>query len=113
MKKENSLKKSYEFESIISKRKSVGCSSLAIYYQNNNYGYARVGISCGKRIGNAVVRNRTKRQVRSLLDQHLDYKTSRDYIVIVRNKFLEQNFENNNRDIKYLLEKINKLNKEK
>ena len=108
MKKENSLKKSFEFESIIKKRKSVGCSSLAIYYQNNNYGYARVGISCGKRIGNAVIRNRTKRQVRSLLDQHLDYKASKDYIVIVRNKFLEQDFETNLKDFKYLLSKLNK-----
>ena len=112
MKKIYSIKKSQEFQTIIENKKSVGCASLAIYYKNNDYGYARVGISCGKRIGNAVIRNRTKRQVRSLIDQNLNFKTSRDYIVIVRNKFLEQDFESNNKDLVYLLEKIKKFNKE-
>ena len=108
MKKENSLKKNQDFQKILEKKQSVGCSTLVIYYLKNELDYARVGISCGKRLGNAVIRNRTKRQVRALLDVSLNYKNNMDYIVIVRNKFLEQNYENNLRDIKYLLEKINK-----
>lgn len=113
MKKENSLKKNQDFQKILEKKQSVGCSTLVIYYLKNELDYARVGISCGKRLGNAVIRNRTKRQVRALLDVSLNYKNNMDYIVIVRNKFLEQNYENNLRDIKYLLEKINKNLKEK
>ena len=113
MKKEYRIKKTQEFQSVIEKRQSVGCSTLVIYYQKNNLGYTRVGISSGKKVGNAVIRNRTKRQVRSILVDLLDFNKSIDYIVIVRNKFLEQSFENKNRDFKYLLEKINKkLNKE-
>ena len=113
MKKENSLKKNQDFQKILEKKQSVGCSTLVIYYLKNELDYARGGISCGKRLGNAVIRNRTKRQVRALLDVSLNYKNNMDYIVIVRNKFLEQNYENNLRDIKYLLEKINKNLKEK
>lgn len=113
MKKENSLKKNQDFQKILEKKQSVGCSTLVIYYLKNELDYARVGISCGKRLGNAVIRNRTKRQVRALLDVSLNYKNNMDYIVIVRNKYLEQNYENNLRDIKYLLEKINKNLKEK
>ena len=112
MKKENSLKKNKDFQKILEKRQSVGCSTLVIYYLKNELTYTRVGISCGKRIGNAVIRNRTKRQVRALLDSILDLNLSIDYIVIVRNKFLEQNYEKNLRDAKYLLEKINKNLKE-
>ncbi len=113
MKKEYRIKKTQDFQSIIEKKQSVGCSTLVIYYQKNNLGYTRVGISSGKKVGNAVIRNRTKRQIRSLIDNLFDFTLSRDYIVIVRNKFLENNFENNNRDLKYLLEKINKkINKE-
>jgi len=112
MKKENSLKKNKDFQKIIENRQSVGCSTLVIYYLKNNLEYARVGISCSKKIGNAVIRNRTKRQVRSLLDSTLNLNTSIDYIVIVRNKFLEQEYEKNLKDIKYLLEKINKIYKE-
>lgn len=108
MKKENSVKKSKDFQKIIENKQSVGCSTLVIYFLKNNLGYTRVGISSGKRIGNAVIRNRTKRQIRSLIDETFDMNLPIDYIVIVRNKFLEQNYENNLRDFKYLLEKINK-----
>ena len=108
MKKENSLKKNKDFQKIIENRQSVGCSTLVIYYLKNNLEYARVGISCSKKIGNAVIRNRTKRQVRALLDSLINYEKSMDLIVIVRNKFLEQDYENNLKDLKYLLDKINK-----
>ena len=113
MKKENCLKKNEDFQNVIEKKQSVGCSTLVIYYLENDLGYSRIGISSGKRIGNAVIRNRTKRQVRALIDATFDKNLSRDYIVVVRNKFLEQNYENNLKDIKYLLEKINKRLKEK
>ncbi len=112
MKKEYRVKKSKEFQEIIENKRSVGCSTLVIYYKKNELNYTRVGISSGKRLGNAVIRNRTKRQVRSLLDLTLDFNKSIDYVIIVRNKFLEQNFESNLRDLKYLLEKINKKNEE-
>ena len=81
---------------------------MVIYYLKNELNYTRVGISSGKKVGNAVIRNRTKRQVRALLDSLINYEKSMDLIVIVRNKFLEQDYENNLKDLKYLLDKINK-----
>ena len=108
MKKENSLKKNKDFQKILEKRQSVGCSTLVIYYLKNEFDYARIGISSGKRLGNAVIRNRTKRQVRSIIDLTFDKNRSLDIIVIVHNKFLEQDFENNLKDFKYLLSKLNK-----
>ena len=108
MKKENSVKKNQDFQKILEKKQSVGCSTLVIYYLKNELNYTRVGISSGKKVGNAVIRNRTKRQVRALLDSLINYEKSMDLIVIVRNKFLEQDYENNLKDLKYLLDKINK-----
>ena len=108
MKKENSLKKNQDFQKILETKQSVGCSTLVIYYLKNELNYTRVGISSGKKVGNAVIRNRTKRQVRALLDSLINYEKSMDLIVIVRNKFLEQDYENNLKDLKYLLDKINK-----
>ena len=61
MKKENSLKKEQDFQKVIKSKKSVRCKSFVIYYLKNEFDYARIGISAGKRIGNAVIRNRTKR----------------------------------------------------
>ena len=108
MKKIYSLKKNKDFQNIIKSKQSVGCSTLVIYYLKNGLNYTRVGISSGKKVGNAVIRNRTKRQVRALLDSLINYEKSMDLIVIVRNKFLEQDYENNLKDLKYLLDKINK-----
>ena len=68
MKKIYSLKKNKDFQNIIKSKQSVGCSTLVIYYLKNELNYTRVGISSGKKVGNAVIRNRTKRQVRALLD---------------------------------------------
>ena len=108
MKKIYSLKKNKDFQNIIKSKQSVGCSTLVFYYLKNELNYTRVGISSGKKVGNAVIRNRTKRQVRALLDSLINYEKSMDLIVIVRNKFLEQDYENNLKDLKYLLDKINK-----
>ena len=108
MKKIYSLKKNKDIQNIIKSKQSVGCSTLVIYYLKNELNYTRVGISSGKKVGNAVIRNRTKRQVRALLDSLINYEKSMDLIVIVRNKFLEQDYENNLKDLKYLLDKINK-----
>ena len=108
MKKIYSLKKNKDFQNVIKSKQSVGCSTLVIYYLKNELNYTRVGISSGKKVGNAVIRNRTKRQVRALLDSLINYEKSMDLIVIVRNKFLEQDYENNLKDLKYLLDKINK-----
>ena len=94
MKKENSLKKAMDFQKVIDTRQSVGCKSFVIYYLKNEFDYARIGISSGKRLGNAVIRNRTKRQIREIIDKCVDYSLARDLIVIVRNKFIEQEFEN-------------------
>ena len=108
MKKENSLKKEQDFQKIIKAKKSVGCKSFVIYYLKNELDYARIGISAGKRIGNAVIRNRTKRQVRSIIDSTFNKNQNIDIIVIVRNQFLKQDYETNLKDFKYLLNKINK-----
>jgi ribonuclease P protein component len=108
MKKENSLKKAMDFQKVIDTRQSVGCKSFVIYYLKNEFDYARIGISSGKRLGNAVIRNRTKRQVRAIIDSTFNKEQNLDMIVIVRNKFLEQDYETNLKDFKYLLNKINK-----
>ena len=108
MKKENSLKKNQDFQKVIKSKQSVGCKSFVIYYLKNEFDYARIGISAGKRIGNAVIRNRTKRQVRAIIDSTFNKEENLDMIVVVRDKFLEQDYETNLKDFKYLLNKINK-----
>ena len=87
MKKKYIVKHQYDFDRIIKKRKRKQNSSFVIYSENNNLPYARYGISVGKKLGNAVFRNRKKRQIRSIIDNlEKSYLKKQDYIIILREK---------------------------
>ena len=108
MKLQYRLKKNEDFQKVIKQKKSIACPTLLLYYANNNLGYPRVGISVSKRLGGAVTRNKIKRQLRMIVSTSIDYEESKDYIVIVRNPFVNAEYANNERDFKYLLNKIEK-----
>lgn len=65
MKKRYRIKKEKEFQAIIQKKQSFANRNFVVYIaQNGDEDHFRVGISVGKKIGNAVMRNRVKRQIR-------------------------------------------------
>ena len=68
--------------------------------------YARVGISVGKKLGNAVVRNKIKRQVRMMVDEIFDFTEKFDTIIIVRPKYHEENYGNNKKGLERLKKKV-------
>ena len=84
MKKTEIIKKSYEFSKIINKRKAIKNKYFSIFYQTNqekNY----YGISVPKKTGNAVTRNKIKRQTKSIIDNNkISIPKSYDYVIIVR-----------------------------
>ena len=53
-----------------------------------------------------VIRNKIKRQVRMIVKETINLDDNYDYIVIVRNKFLDLNFTSNLKEFNYLYEKI-------
>ena len=62
----------------------------------NERGYTRVGISVSKKLGNAVVRSRIKRQIRAICDSVIQYdKQALDIVIIARNEFLGKKFSDN------------------
>lgn len=70
MKKAYRIKKNEEFQDIIQNGKSFANRELVIYYKEKpNQEHFRVGISVGKKLGNAVKRNRVKRCIRESFRQ--------------------------------------------
>ena len=84
MKKKYRVKKADEFQTIIEHRKFVSCPSLVLYVKARKEDQSRIGISVGKKLGNAVVRNKTKRQVRMMFQEIYDFNENFDGILIVR-----------------------------
>ena len=80
MKKKYRIKKNEEFQAIIKKKKSIANQKYVIYYRNNNE-HLKVGISVSKKLGNAVVRNKIKRQMRMMVQQVFDKTQKKDFII--------------------------------
>lgn len=106
MKKKNILKKSIDFDRIIKKNKSYKYKDYIIYVEKvEDYTY-HFGLSVGKKIGNAVTRNKIKRQLKTIIDKN-NYENGINCIIIVRKGLLEKSFSEKEND---LIEAFKKLN---
>ena len=106
MKKEYRIKKNEEFASIIGNKHSKNSAAFVVYYVDKKLDKTRVGISVSKKLGNAVERNRIKRQVREMIRSIIDFENcSKDLIVIVRKTYLERDFMANKNDLEILIKK--------
>ena len=95
MKKINIVKENRIFNDIIKNGKQYKNKNLVLYTKNNSSNkYYRFGISVGKKVGNAVIRNKLKRQMRMIIDLNKKYyENDKDYIIIVRKNCLNCSFE--------------------
>ena len=64
-----SLCKNYEFQRAYTKGKSFVGSVVVTYVRKNRTGVTQVGITTSKKIGNAVMRNRSRRVIREAFRQ--------------------------------------------
>ena len=106
MKKKFRVKKAGEFQTIIQHKKFVSCPSFVFYVMERSQENSRIGISVGKKLGNAVVRNKIKRQVRMMFQEMYDFDEKFDGILIVRQKYLDQSYANNKKDLERLIKKV-------
>lgn len=86
MKKIYRIKKEKEFKVIIQKKKSFANRNFVIYISDKvDQPHFRVGLSVGKRVGNAVMRNKVKRLMReSLRALEKDIPSNYNLILIAR-----------------------------
>lgn len=106
MKKKFRIKRSDEFQEIINHRKFMRSKSFVIYTKIKKEEHARIGISVPKKIGNAVVRNKTKRQIREMIRNHEIFEGNLDVILIVKANYLRDTYEDNQKDLEKLLKQV-------
>jgi ribonuclease P protein component len=75
--------------------------------QKNAKDFCRLGLTVSKTVGNAVVRNRAKRQLREAFRELISFaKNHRDYIIIARKEIAGSNFEKIISDLKFCITRI-------
>lgn len=108
MKKINIIKESRDFEKIIKNNKSFRTKYFYIYKQIHEENIYHFGLSVGKKIGNAVRRNKVKRQIREIISQN-DYQKNFDCIIIIKKEINDADFKKIKEDLNFALEKLNMI----
>jgi len=83
MRKERSLRRSKDFAAVRKHGRSRADSILVLLTRRNALEVSRIGFSVGKRTGNAVMRNRTKRRLREAV-REVGVQGGWDVVIIAR-----------------------------
>lgn len=114
MKKLYIVKNQYDFDRIIKKGHCKKNKSFIIYFETNHLPYSRFGISVGKKLGNAVYRNKMKRKIRSIVDNSKKlYIKEQDYIIILRRSGKDLDYTSLNQELTSLLYEKERIKNEK
>ena len=90
MRRYEMVKSHEEFNEIINKGKKISNKYMVVFFLPKDFEKPNFGIAVGKKIGNAVVRNKLKRQMRNIVDNFkFSYSNSKDYIIIIRKNCLD------------------------
>lgn len=83
----NSICENRDYKRIYSRGKSIVTPQLVIYISKNRQKNLRVGITTGKKIGNAVLRNRARRIIREAVRELSPrIKPGNDLVFVARGK---------------------------
>jgi ribonuclease P protein component len=83
----NRLSRSRDFDAVYRHGRSVSTRFLTLYWfqREESVGDPRLGFAVPKAVGNAVVRNRIKRQLREIVRVKLQGRPpTNDYVLVVR-----------------------------
>lgn len=110
MKKSFRIKKNEEFQKVFKNGKSVANRQFVVYsLEKKDQQHFRIGLSIGKKIGNAVMRNQVKRYVRqSFLELKDEVKSEYDYVIIARVPAAKLDFHETKKSLEHVL-KVGKV----
>lgn len=83
----STLKNDYEFRRAYGRGKNAVSAGLVVYCLKRKKGGIRVGITTGKKVGNAVARNRARRLIREAIRQcENDIRGNWDIVLVARTR---------------------------
>ncbi len=112
MKKKNIIKKSEDFNRIISKRNGkVG--KYYIVNKEQTTSNTKFGITFVKKLGIAVERNKLKRQTKQIIDTNKNiYQNNQNYIIIIKKQAKEAKYQQLEEDLIDIFSKLKEKDNE-
>lgn len=106
MKKIHIIKKNEEYNRIIQNVTPLKYKEYILYVEKTDNDSYYFGFSVGKKVGNAVTRNKIKRQLKNILDEK-NYQNGFNCIIMVRKAVIDKSFQERRKDLLVALDKAN------
>ena len=108
MKRYEMVKSHEEFNEIINKGNRLKGKYAYIFSKEKEFDKPNFGIAVGKKLGNAVVRNKFKRQFRNIVDNNrFLFKNNHNYIIMIKREANNASFSELETDLINTLKKGN------
>lgn len=108
MKRYEMVKSHEEFNEIINKGNKIKGKYVYIFFKEKDFSKQNYGIAVGKKLGNAVVRNKFKRQFRNIVDNNrFLFKNNHNYIIMIKKEANNASFSDLENDLINTLKKGN------
>ena len=114
MKNTVSLKENRELSRLYRSGKCIPADALVIYFKKNKLGINRLGITCTKKIGKAVVRNKVRRRIKESYREIEDRLVGATYdiIIVARVKAASSDYKKISSALRYLCNKASLFEKD-
>lgn len=107
------LRSNMEFKKVYKNGKNYWNRNLILYVKKNDLGYSRVGYSITKKIGNSVVRNKIRRQMKEIYRLKFNLiKSNYDLIFIPKKNVVDISFKELESAMIHIMKIAKLLNKE-
>lgn len=94
MKKKEIVKENNYFNRIINEGTKISNKYFIVYSLQKDYKFPKFGFAVGKKIGNAVERNKIKRRIRKIVTDNKNlFSLYNDYIIIAKKFCKEEKYD--------------------